>query len=74
MRRNPSHSDLWISFSVYNAYIKDRQQRKLEWIEEVLIFAMAFWVGNIFHILTTLTFKFKERTTLVEGPLYIELI
>lgn len=42
MRRNPSHSDLWISFSVYNDYKKDRQQRKLELIEDVLIFAMAF--------------------------------
>ena len=72
----------WIlSFPIMYYFIKTYKKYKYFKTDERLnirnfsiYFALAFWVGNIFHILTILTFKFKERTTLVEGPLYIEII
>ena len=72
----------WIlSFPIMYYFVKTYKKCKYFKTDERLnignfsiYFALAFWVGNISHILTTLTFKFKERTTLVEGPLYIEII
>ena len=70
-----------LSFPIIYYFVKTYKKYKYFKTDERLnirnfsiYFALAFWVGNIFHILTTLTFKFKERTTLVEGPLYIDII
>ena len=70
-----------LSFPIIYYFVKTYKKCKYFKTDERLnignfsiYFALAFWVGNISHILTTLTFKFKERTTLVEGPLYIDII
>ena len=72
----------WIlSFPIMYYFVKTYKKYKYFKTDErlnirnfIIYFALTFWVGNISHILTTLTFKFKERTTLVEGPLYIDII
>ena len=62
-----------LSFPIIYYFVKTYKKYKYFKIDERLnirnfsiYFALAFWVGNIFHILTTLTYKLKERTTIEE--------
>ena len=65
---------MYYFIKTYKKYKYFKTDEKLNIRNFIIYFALAFWVGNISHILTTLTFKFKERTTLVEEPLYIDII
>ena len=72
----------WIlSFPIIYYFVKTYKQyeyfktnKKLNSKDFSIYFALAFYVGNLSNLLIVSMFKFKGRTSLINEPLYIDII